>query len=146
MASENQELETTTTSVRSQLAGMNAGDVGVFSTFKGEDFKTRVAVYQALTDAEPVADHVGETIQLANVVAQAVEVADETGAVNETVRVILVDDKGKSYAALSDGLFRSIRNIFGILGEPQQWGQPLPVKVLEEKSRKGFRFFTLKIA
>lgn len=132
--------------VRSELSSMNSGDVGVFSTFNGEDFETRKRVFDALTNPEPISDNLGKTINLANVIAQAVEVADESGATNETVRVILVADDGTSYAGLSDGLFRSIRNIFGILGQPDQWPAPLPVKVVEEKSRKGFKFFTIKMA
>ncbi len=143
---ESQELDTHVSSLRNEIASMSAGDVGVYSTFKGEDFETRKQVLAALMDPQPIADNLGKTINLANVIAQAVEVADDNGVLNETVRVILVDDKGTSYAGLSDGLFRSIRNIFGILGEPATWPGPLPVKVTEEKSRKGFRFFTIKVA
>lgn len=146
MSNESQELDTNVSSLRSELASMSAGDVGVYSTFKGEDFDTRKKVLAALTDTAPVSDHLGKTIKLANVIAQSVEVADDNGVLNESVRVVLVDEAGASYAALSDGLFRSIRNIFGILGEPHQWPGPLPVKVVEEKSRKGFRFFTIKVA
>jgi len=141
-----QELSTHVSSLRGQLASMGKGDVGVFSTFAGDDFETRVKMLDALTDPAPISEHLGETIKLANVIAQAVEIADDDGVVNETVRVILVDDEGNSYAALSDGLFRSIQNIFGILGQPHEWPNPLPVKVIEAKSRKGFRFFTIKVA
>src|SRR5690625_913848 len=139
------EVVPTAQSVSAKIANMNAGEVGVYSTFKGEDFKTRVQVAQALSAAQPISDFLGETINLANVVVQAVDVADEDGTLNEAVRVILVDDKGKSYAALSDGLYRSLQNLFGVLGEPSTWPEPLPVRVVEEKSRKGFKFFTIQI-
>ena len=133
-------------SMRSQVASMSSGNMGVFSTFKGQDFATKKKVLAAMTDAEPIAGHLGETIKLSNVVAQAVEVANEqTGELNDSVRVILVDDKGKAYVGTSDGLFRSLQNIFGILGEPDSWDESLAVKVVEEKSRKGFRFFTIKL-
>jgi len=37
-------------------------------------------------------------------------------------------------------------NLFGILGQPSEWAGPLPITVVEQKSRKGYRFFTIKIA
>src|SRR5690606_1115300 len=116
------------------------------STFSGDDFATKAKVFDAITNPEPISDHLGETIQLANVVAQSVEVADDEGTLNEAARVILIDADGQAYAGLSDGLLRSIQNLFGILGMPNTWPGPLPVKVTEEKSRKGFKFFTIKLA
>jgi len=127
------------------VAELSAAEAGVFSTFKGEDFATRVKVFAAVTDAEPLSDHIGEVINLANVVAQNVEVHDDnTDSMVKAARVILVDDEGKAYAAISDGLYRSLQNIFAIVGYPESWdGGVFPIVVKEVKSRKGFRFFTV---
>ena len=120
--------------------------VAIASTFTGEDFATKVRVFDAVSNALPISEHVGETINLRNWVGQVVEVADEDGELQSVVRVILVDADGTAYAALSDGLYRALVNIAGVIGLPDTWSNPIAVKVVEQRSRKGFRFFTLKIA
>lgn len=140
------DIVVSTTSARAALDGMSKGQLSVWSTFAGESHKDKIELFQAMTAAEPISDHLGEVINLNNVVAQVVEVENQDGLMVEAVRVILVSDDDKAYAGLSDGLFRSIQNLFGVLGMPNEWDAALPVVVTEEKSRKGFKFFTLKIA
>lgn len=130
--------------VGEKLANINSGAVGVFTTIQGDDFAAKAQVLAAITDAEPLSEHLGETINLANIVAQAVEVADDqTGELSQAIRVILLDDEGNAYAGLSEGLFRSIQNIVAILGQPHTWPHPYPMKVVEKRSRRGFRFYSI---
>jgi hypothetical protein len=132
---------------RAVIAALASGESTVFSTFAGTDHATKVEVLKALTDTESVDDHLGEVINLANVVVQSIEVVDaETGEATPAPRIILVDADGTAYAAVSTGLLRSLENIFGILGQPSTWPAPLPITVVEEKSRRGFKFFTVKVA
>jgi len=130
----------------SKIDNLNAGALGIFSTFPQTDRAGQVAVYAAITDAEPIGDHLGTLINLANVVAQVVEVADADGNLVSATRMILVDADGTAYAGLSEGLYRSLVNIFGLLGNPSTWAEPLPVTVVEAKSRKGYKFYTIKLA
>lgn len=130
-------------STRDKVSALASGNLGVFTTIQGDDFAAKTQVLAALTDAAPLSDHLGETIDLANIVAQVVEVADEEGVLNEATRVILVDANGNAFAGLSDGLFRSVQNIISILGHPATWPQPYPMKVVEKRSRRGFKFYTI---
>ena len=107
----------------------------------------KAKLYNALQNNEKISDHLGEVINAANVIAQRVQVQnDETGEVNDTVRIIIVGDDGTSYAATSPTLASAFNTLFGVFGTPDHWERPLPIEITEEKSRKGFRFFNVKIA
>jgi len=143
-----QDITVAASDVAAQIDALNTTGAGLFSTITGDSVEDRKAVFNAITDPEPISDNLGKTINLAHVVAQRVEVADtETGSVEAAARVILIDADGTAYAGLSDGLLRSMHNLFGIIGKPgESEAYPLPVKIVEAKSRKGFRFFTMKLA
>lgn len=107
----------------------------------------KAKLYNALQSSERISDHLGEVIHATNVIAQRVQVQnDETGEVNDTVRIIIVGDDGTSYAATSPTLASAFNTLFGVFGTPDNWEQPLPIEITEEKSRKGYRFFSVKIA
>jgi hypothetical protein len=101
-----------------------------------------------MTNATPVADALGTVINLENIVAQAVTINDAaTGGEIDAVRVILVDADGSAYAAVSDGIMGSLRDIFAVLGEPSTWSAPLPVTVTENAgSIKGRKYFKIVLA
>jgi hypothetical protein len=143
------ELATTvapTNSAVSKMQTLSSG-VGIFSTFTAESVEEKKKIFAAISDAMDIRDHLNEPIALANVVAQAVSIADtNTGEVIDTVRVILVSSDGDAYAAISDGLLGSLRDLFGILGEPATWSEPVPIIVKEEMSNKSRRFFKIVLA
>ena len=123
--------------------------LGVYSSIDGSTFEGRVATLSALTDSEPAADHLGEEFSLKDVVVQTVTLTNEDPRSGELVedvalRVILVTDIGNLHA-ISNGLFRSVQNIFGTLGHPSTWPTTVKAKVVEERGRSGFRFMTLKV-
>lgn len=143
-------MSTEIATIADQVTNLNDGQVAVFSSIKGDDFASKARVLAATTNAVRLDDNLGKTILLKDVVAQAITVNNEdakTGEVTEeeAVRVILLDEDGTSYAAVSTGIFKALTNMFGILGQPHTWPHALPVQVVEEKSRRGFKFFTIKL-
>lgn len=134
-------------SAREQVENLNNGALTVFSTYKTDDQASKMSLFIALSDAAPLGEHLNETIRLANVVAQVVEVNDENKGITEAIRVILIDDEGRAYAGVSGGLFKAIQNMFQIIGLPTQWdGGVIPVRVVREKARSGWYFHTIKLA
>jgi hypothetical protein len=133
------------TSALDKLAMLSSGS-GIVSTITGTDVEARKATLNAVTNAEPIADHLGETINMVHAVFQAVSVADGKGELNDTVRTVLLDADGNAYSAVSDGLIGSLRDVFGIMGQPATWPEPLPVKVVEKRGRSGFRFMKIELA
>jgi hypothetical protein len=121
---------------------------GVMSTFKGEDFGTKLQVIEAMTNAEPLDNHMGKVINLRNVVIQSVTISDQqTGVTTDAPRIVLVDESGAAYSAVSGGIFSSLKNFFAVLGTCDQWPAALPVVASRVKSKNNAgSFFTLSIA
>lgn len=112
------------------------------STFDG-----KVKLYSALQNAEKMADHLNEPLHMVNAVAQSVQVTDEqTGEVSNSARVIIVTDDDKAYAATSPTLLAGLNTMFGIFGTPNTWEQPLAIKVVEHRSRRGYKFYSIEPA
>lgn len=135
--------------VRAEISAFSTGDTGIMSTFTGDDFFSVARNQLAATSGSaPIADHLKETILLDNWVIQPVEIADENGELQQTARVTLVDTtNGKSYHATGMTLVNSLKSIVAALGGrlPAEWPEPLPVKVVESRTRKGFKFFDLQV-
>lgn len=106
-----------------------SGKTTVFSTITGDDFETKMLVLEATTASLPLAEHLNKKIELVNVVVQVIDMVNEdTGAVESVPRSILIDKSGTAYHAISSGVFKSLENIFGILGQPSEWAGPVSVK------------------
>ena len=125
------------------------GGVGrLFTTIKGEDFSAKLALNNAIADAEPIDKHLDKWINLKDIVIQDVEFTDEdesTGEVTTTqgIMVVLVNDQGKAYRAFSNGVFRDLQRLLNILGDPNTWPDPVSVKVVQTVSGKN-RFYNLR--
>lgn len=105
----------------------------------------KIKLYSALQNAEKLDEHLNESLAMVNAVAQAVQVTDDqTGEVSNTVRVIIVTADNKAYAATSPTLAAGLNTMFGIFGTPNTWTEPLTIKVVERRSRRGFKFFTVE--
>jgi hypothetical protein len=99
----------------------------------------KMALYNAINSPEErLGDHINEIITCKDVVAQMVEMTNErvdkeTGEVVEVKekapRVIIIDDKGKTYACVSVGIKSALANVFSIYGTPDTWEKPLKFKV-----------------
>ena len=104
--------------------------------------KTKVAIFNAVNGAdESVSDHIGEVLEVVNVVAHPVELLDEvTGEVTTALRTVLVDKNGKSYTAVSQGITSALSKIFSIVGTPEggAWEkEPVKMKIKQVKTRNG---------
>lgn len=105
----------------------------------------KIKLYSALQNAEKLDEHLNEPLAMVNAVAQAVQVTDEqTGEVSNTVRVIIVTADNKAYAATSPTLAAGLNTMFGIFGTPNTWDEPLIIRVVERRSRRGFKFFSIE--
>lgn len=108
--------------------------------------KAKVAIYNAINSAdEKLDDHKGEVLSITDVVAHTVNLLDEqTGEIIECTRIVLIDEKGKGFECISLGVYSSLQKIFAIVGLPH-WEEPLKVKAVEQKTRKGFKTLTLEL-
>lgn len=132
-----------------EIQSFTGGNTGIMSTFTGDDFfQTAKAQLGATSSSLPISDHLKETILLDNWVLTPIEIADEQGELHKSVRVTLVDStNGKSYHGTGMPLVNALKSIVSALGGrlPAEWPEPLPIKVIEGKSRKGFKFFDVQV-
>jgi len=137
------------TGLLASLEAMRSGGSNVVTTFEDSSWETRTATFDAMTNALPVADNLGTVINLRNWVIQPVEMpVDEKDPAKGTQlapRIILIDEDGSAFAAISSGILKSLENLAGVFGKPADWPGAIPVVVSEQKSRAGFRFMTLSI-
>ena len=94
-----------------------------------------------------ISDCIGETINLANIVAHPIQLVDEnSGELIETMRMVLVDDQGTSYEAVSTGIVNAVARILQIFGQPDTWQAPIKVKPVQKGTRNGNnKVTTLKV-
>lgn len=105
----------------------------------------KMALYNAMQTAGRVDEHLNEPLHVTNVLAQAIEVANqETGEINSSTRVVIHAEEG-DFAAASPTLAHAFGNLFAIFGTPDKWSAPLVLKVVEKKSRRGYKFFDLEL-
>lgn len=122
------------------------GSNSVSHFFDTSTMDGKMALYNAMQTVDKVDEHLNESLHVTNVVAQAIEVANlETGEVNPSTRVVIHSEEG-DFAAASPTLAYAFGNLFAIFGTPDMWNQPLVLKVVEKKSRRGYKFFDLELA
>ena len=124
----------------------NANDNFFCSITNDGSRASQVKVYNAINSkGDSLDDHKGEVLEIVDVAAHPVTLVDEnTGEVVEALRVILVDKNGKNYDAVSQGIASSLQKIFAVVGMPT-FNPPLKMKVVEQKTRKGFKTNTIEL-
>lgn len=105
----------------------------------------KMALYAAMQTSDKVDEHLNEPLHVINVLAQAIEVANqETGEIDSSTRVVIHAEEG-DFAAASPTLAHAFGNLFAIFGTPDKWAAPVVLKVVEKKSRRGYKFFDLEL-
>ena len=113
--------------------------------FNTDTMDGKMALYNAMQTADKVDEHLNEPLHVTNVLAQAVEGANqETGEINSSTRVVIHAEEG-DFAASSPTLAHAFGNLFAIFGTPDKWDKPIALKVVEKKSRRGYKFFDLEL-
>lgn len=132
------------------ISRLQSGRTNVFSTVVGDDFNAKLKVLGAVTTAEPIADHLGEHIELENIVVQMVELTKRDQHGNAVLkpngdpvmfwapRVIFIDgESGTAYYGISPVLAKAVETFIGLLGQPSTWPELLGVKINRRKARVG---------
>lgn len=125
---------------------LSQGRSSVWSSIPADTFEGKKEVMNATLNAEPLADHIGETINLRHLVVQEVEIVDSaTGEATNVLRTVLVTEDGTAFYALSDGLQRSLDTLLGLMGHPSMWDGPIAIVVEKVKGKRG-SYYSLRMA
>lgn len=114
---------------RALIAGMAEASTVSYYSGKTETADEKKALFNATANAEhKLKDEINKPIKLKNVYVEAIEVTNETtGEVSKCPRIILFDDKGKTYSCVSIGIYNTLRRLFATFGTPDTWDKPLTV-------------------
>lgn len=107
----------------------------------------RKHLFNALEQADVLLnDIVGTEFNLKDVyLHKYTKVNEETGEVENKCRVLLFDENGQSYATGSFGIFNVIGRIFEAFGTPNEWEEPLKVKVIKKDIGNSKKMLSLEI-
>ena len=100
----------------------------------------KIKAYNAMSNAdEQLSEHIGEEIPIRNVFVEAIECKNEqTGQPEICPRIVLIAADGKTFQAVSKGVFGSLKRIFQLFGTPDTWDFSLVVKAKSVKARNGY--------
>lgn len=111
---------------------------GTYCSIQGGDRKTRAAIYNAMNNpTHKVADFINKTIKVKDVFVEMINMEnEETGESQVAPRVVLIDDKGEAYQAVSAGMFNAVKNAIQVFGAPT-WEEPLPFTIKQVNVKNG---------
>lgn len=91
----------------------------------------KIALYNATSNPEArLGEMIGEEINVVHLIFEMITVKNDEGFEDEAPRIILIDDDGKSYTAVSWGIYNSLKNVFRYIGNPP-FNPPLKIKVTQ---------------
>lgn len=112
------------------------------------DNKSRVTLFNACSNPEKLSTMINKRIKLLHVYAEIIQCAhvNENGGEVSFVscpRVILIDENGKGYQAVSVGIYNSVKRIISLFGSPETWDRPHTVEVQNVDLKGGQHTFNL---
>ena len=114
----------------------------VFSTLNADSMDDKIKIYKAVnTPDHRIKEFINMDIVIKDIYIEKISVVQKDESGNEIIdengnpkisfvpRVIIIDDKGESYTAVSNGIFNAVKRIFELLGDPHTWEKPIKFKV-----------------
>lgn len=87
-------------------------------------------LFNAIGSPEKIADHINEVIEVSHIYAEVIQVVSEANGETVNVpRVVLIDQKGKGYQAVSVGIYNAAKRLLQLFGTPETWSKPKKVKI-----------------
>lgn len=110
-----------------------------FCSMTAETDEDKAKLYNAMNNPDKrLADCVNMTIKAKDLYVEVVNCTnEETGEVTACPRIVIIDDKGVGYQAVSIGIFSALKKVIQIFGVPT-WEKPvlLEVKQITKGNRK----------
>lgn len=115
-----------------------------YSSIRGTDDEAKMRVLEAISDAEPMQEKLGQVLAIVDLIILNTTVTDRnTGEIAEVQRTVIIQEDGTAVAAMSGGIIRSLNNLLAVYGEPHTWNGPKYGTVVEA-GPKGRQYYTIK--
>ena len=117
-----------------------------YCSMQAVDNRARVTLYNACNQPDKIANHINEIIKVLHIYAEIIPVTNKvTGAIDKAPRVVLIDEQGKGYQAVSIGIYNAVKQLMHMFGDPSTWDAPHTVKVVNVPLEGGQHTFSLKM-
>lgn len=115
-----------------------------YCTMQAADNKARVTLFNACTNPLKISDMINKRIKVLHIYAEIIQVVSEqTGEMVNVPRVILIDEQGKGYQAVSIGIYNAVKRMIALFGSPAEWDKPHTVEVQNVSLANGQHTFNL---
>lgn len=122
------------------------GSSKAYCTMKAEDNRARVTLYNACSSPIKLSTMINKKIKLLHVFVEVISIqSDANGVLVNCPRIVLIDENGQGYQAVSVGIYNSIKRMFAIFGDPSTWDKPHTVEVKNVDLAGGQHTFTLEV-
>ncbi len=120
---------------------MVASPAKVYCSVSDSTPASKAIVYNAINNPTvKISDHVGKDIYIKDIYAEEITVRDnETGELRNLTKTVLIDPDGNSFFSVAAGVFRAVKNLISIFGNPT-YETPVHVKVVNVRLKKGSTF------
>lgn len=104
-----------------------------------QDNEKKKAIFHAMnTPDHKLSDAINMEINLENVYIAPTQVTDDqTGEVSILPLIVLIDASGESYVCSASGVLNALKRLFTIFGPPNEWKEPLKIKVKQISVKRG---------
>lgn len=101
-----------------------------FCSMKAESHEDKAKLFNAMNNPDKrLADCINMTIPVKDLYIEIVNCTnEETGEVNACPRIVLIDDKGTSYQAVSIGIYSALKKAIQVFGAPT-WKNSVKMEV-----------------
>lgn len=117
-----------------------------YCTMQALDNKARVTLFNACSNPVKLSTMINKRFKLLHIYAEIIRVKSEmSGEMVNAPRVILIDDHGQGYQAVSTGIYNSVKRIISLFGNPATWDAPHTVEVQHVDLKDGQHTFNLLV-
>lgn len=114
-----------------------------FCSYKAETPEQKAILFKAMNNPEKrISEMINMEISVKDIFCEVVVCKNEqTGEATQCPRIVLIDDKGVGYQAVSLGVFSAIKKVIQVFGQPT-WTEPITLAVKQiTKDKKSLLTF-----
>ena len=117
-----------------------------FCSLSASTDEEKAKLFNAINNPEKrLADCINMTINAKDLYIEVVNCTNEqTGEVTACPRIVIIDEKGVSYQAVSLGIYSALKKVIQIFGAPS-WQKPIKLSV-KQVTKGARKMLTLEIA
>lgn len=124
-------------------ADLSSGAAG-YCSLQAADDEDRVKLFNACSNPKSVADMINKQIKLRHIFVEVIQVmSEQSGELVYVPRVVLIDEKGAGYQAVSIGMYNSVKRLIATFGDPSTWKKSHTVEIQNVSLKNGQHTFNL---